>query len=119
MQGTNVIIGKDVIPLKEGYQIKIYHDETKGRLNSEANVINPWSKTNSFIMTKWGLKNDSLQNSPEEDIMKRIDNAAAVILNNPSLKDKLETKEHVLTAINSLSDPNRVSYMNKYQDILQ
>ncbi|WP_218951293.1 putative mucin/carbohydrate-binding domain-containing protein [Bacillus sp. AR2-1] len=122
MQGTNVMIGKDVIPLKEGYQIKIYHDETKKRLTSESELINSSIKTNSFIMTKWGLKNDSLQNKPEEDLMKRIDNAATVILNNPSLKDspvqQLETKKHLWSAINGLPDPYKVSYMNKYQDIL-
>ncbi|PHD58998.1 putative mucin/carbohydrate-binding domain-containing protein [Bacillus wiedmannii] len=123
MEGTNVTMGTDVIPLKEGYQIKVYHDETKSRLNSKANIINPSSKTNSFTMTKWGLKNSSLQNNPEEDLMKRIDNAAAVILNNPSLKDipvqQLETKKHLWTAINILPDPYRGNYMDKYQNILQ
>ena len=29
MEGTNVTIVKDTIPLKEGYKIKIYHDEIK------------------------------------------------------------------------------------------
>ena len=29
MEGTNVTIVKDIIPLKEGYRIKIYHDEIK------------------------------------------------------------------------------------------
>ena len=29
IEGTNVMIVKDTIPLKEGYKIKIYHDEIK------------------------------------------------------------------------------------------
>ncbi len=33
MEGTNVTIVKDTIPLKEGYKIKIYHDEIKKTIN--------------------------------------------------------------------------------------
>ncbi|MEV3591656.1 putative mucin/carbohydrate-binding domain-containing protein, partial [Paenibacillus larvae] len=50
--GTNVSIGQDTIPLKEGYTIKIYHAETRTRLKSpDFNLINSKSNDNMFIMT--------------------------------------------------------------------
>ncbi|MEV2770450.1 putative mucin/carbohydrate-binding domain-containing protein, partial [Paenibacillus larvae] len=58
IQGTNVSIGQDTIPLKEGYTIKIYHAETRTRLKSpDFNLINSKSNDNMFIMTKNGLIN--------------------------------------------------------------
>lgn len=86
MEGTNVTIVKDIIPLKEGYRIKIYHDEIKKRLTSKATIINPMNKTNEFIITKWGLKNTSLQNNPEENLIQRIDEEMEAIIGNQFLK---------------------------------
>lgn len=122
IEGTNVTIVKDTIPLKEGYKIKIYHDEIKKRLTSKATIINPMNKTNEFIMTKWGLKNTSLQNNPEENLMQRIDEEMEAIIENPVLKEipmqKLEMKKNVWLAINMLSEPQKITYMEKYKDSL-
>lgn len=122
IEGTNVMIVKDTIPLKEGYKIKIYHDEIKKRLTSKATIINPMNKTNEFIMTKWGLKNTSLKNNPEENLMQRIDEEMEAIIENPVLKEipmqKLEMKKNVWMAINMLSEPQKITYMNKYKDSL-
>ncbi|MDA1653936.1 MULTISPECIES: putative mucin/carbohydrate-binding domain-containing protein [Bacillus cereus group] len=122
IEGTNVMIVKDTIPLKEGYKIKIYHDEIKKRLTSKATIINPMNKTNEFIMTKWGLKNTSLQNNPEENLMQRIDEEMEAIIENPVLKEipmqKLEMKKNVWLAINMLSEPQKIMYMEKYKDSL-
>ena len=122
MEGTNVTIIKDTIPLKEGYKIKIYHDEIKKRLTSKATIINPMNKTNEFIMTKWGLKNTYLKNNPEENLMKRIDEEMEEIISNPVLKEipmqKLEMKKNVWMAINMLSEPQKITYINKYKDSL-
>ncbi|MEH7815445.1 putative mucin/carbohydrate-binding domain-containing protein, partial [Bacillus toyonensis] len=122
MEGTNVTIVKDTVPLKEGYRIKIYHDEIKKRLTSKATIMNPMNKTNEFIMTKWGLKNTYLQNNPEENLMQRIDEEMEAIISNPVLKEipmqKLEMKKNVWMAINMLSEPQKILYMNKYKDSL-
>lgn len=122
MEGTNVTVVKDIIPLKEGYRIKIYHDEVKKRLTSKATIINPMNKTNEIIMTKWGLKNTYLKNNPEENLMKRIDEEMEVIISNPLLKEipmqKLEMKKNVWMAINMLSEPQKITYINKYKDSL-
>ncbi|MET3201053.1 UNVERIFIED_ORG: hypothetical protein ABID75_003893 [Bacillus proteolyticus] len=122
MEGTNVTIVKDIIPLKEGYRIKIYHDEIKKRLTSKATIINPMNKTNEFIITKWGLKNTSLQNNPEENLIQRIDEEMEAIIGNQFLKEipmqKLEMKKNVWMAINMLSEPQKITYMNKYKDSL-
>lgn len=122
MEGTNVTVVKDIIPLKEGYRIKIYHDEVKKRLTSKAAIINPMNKTNEFIMTKWGLKNTYLQNNPERNLIQRIDEEMEAIIGNPFLKEipmqKLEMKKNVWMAINMLSEPQKITYMNKYKDSL-
>ncbi|MFB4337784.1 putative mucin/carbohydrate-binding domain-containing protein [Bacillus sp. BR_16] len=122
MEGTNVTIVKDTIPLKEGYKIKIYHDEIKKRLTSTATIINPMNKTNEFIMTKWGLKNTYLKNNPEENLMQRIDEEMEGIISNPVLKEipmqKLEMKKNAWMAINMLSEPQKITYINKYKDSL-
>ncbi|MCU5473486.1 putative mucin/carbohydrate-binding domain-containing protein [Bacillus paranthracis] len=122
MEGTNVTIVKDIIPLKEGYRIKIYHDEIKKRLTSKAAIINPMNKTNEFIMTKWGFKNTFLQNNPEENLMQRIDEEMEAIIGNAFLTEipmqKLEMKKNVWMAINMLSEPQKITYMNKYKDSL-
>ncbi|HDR8502781.1 TPA: enhancin, partial [Bacillus cereus] len=75
-----------------------------------------------FIMTKWGLKNTYLKNNPEENLMKRIDEEMEEIISNPVLKEipmqKLEMKKNVWMAINMLSEPQKITYMNKYKDSL-
>ncbi|HDR4110464.1 TPA: enhancin, partial [Bacillus anthracis] len=74
------------------------------------------------IMTKWGLKNTYLKNNPEENLMKRIDEEMEVIISNPLLKEipmqKLEMKKNVWMAINMLSEPQKITYINKYKDSL-
>ncbi|MFH4333915.1 hypothetical protein WAJ64_23715, partial [Acinetobacter baumannii] len=69
-------------------------------------------------MTKWGLKNTYLKNNPEENLMKRIDEEMEEIISNPVLKEipmqKLEMKKNVWMAINMLSDPQKITYINKY-----
>ena len=54
------------------------------------------NKTNEFIITKWGLKNTSLQNNPEENLIQRIDEEMEAIIGNQFLKEipmqKLEMK---------------------------
>ncbi|QHZ52998.1 putative mucin/carbohydrate-binding domain-containing protein [Paenibacillus larvae] len=58
IEGTNVPTGQEIIPLKEGYTIKIFHAETENRLISDdSNLINPKSNENTLIMTRYGLKN--------------------------------------------------------------
>ncbi|HDZ1872730.1 TPA: enhancin, partial [Bacillus anthracis] len=70
----------------------------------------------------WGLKNTYLKNNPEENLMKRIDEEMEVIISNPLLKEipmqKLEMKKNVWMAINMLSEPQKITYINKYKDSL-
>ncbi|HDR8341492.1 TPA: enhancin, partial [Bacillus cereus] len=82
----------------------------------------PMNKMNEFIITKWGLKNTSLQNNPEENLIQRIDEEMEAIIGNQFLKEipmqKLEMKKNVWMAINMLSEPQKITYMNKYKDSL-
>ena len=45
------------------------------------------NKTNEFIITKLGLKNTSLQNNPEENLIQRIDEEMEAIIGNQFLKE--------------------------------
>ncbi|MEB8703575.1 hypothetical protein P4H21_22825, partial [Bacillus cereus] len=67
-------------------------------------------------------KNTYLKNNPEENLMKRIDEEMEEIISNPVLKEipmqKLEMKKNVWMAINMLSEPQKITYMNKYKDSL-
>ncbi len=69
------------------------------------------NKTNEFIITKLGLKNTSLQNNPEENLIQRIDEEMEAIIGNQFLKEipmqKLEMKKNVWMAINMLSEPQK------------
>ncbi len=69
------------------------------------------NKMNEFIITKWGLKNTSLQNNPEENLIQRIDEEMEAIIGNQFLKEipmqKLEMKKNVWMAINMLSEPQK------------
>lgn len=121
VQGTNAVTGKDTIPLEIGYKITIYHDEVKRRLTNQEKLIDSKNKTNTFIMTKWGLKNITLQNNSEEDLMKKINDRAQEILNNPDLMLLKQSmlKSQLWVAINSLTEPYRTDYLNKYQEIFE
>ncbi|WP_371411522.1 putative mucin/carbohydrate-binding domain-containing protein [Bacillus toyonensis] len=118
--GTNVVTGKDTIPFEIGYKITIYHDEVdKNRLINSEKLIDSKNKTYTFIMTKWGLKNITLDNNTEENIMKKIDARAKEILHNQDLMSmkQSEIKNHLWIAIDSLTEPYRTNYFNKYQEI--
>ncbi|HGH7188784.1 TPA: hypothetical protein ACJMKN_005585, partial [Bacillus cereus] len=57
-----------------------------------------------------------------ENLMKRIDEEMEEIISNPVLKEipmqKLEMKKNVWMAINMLSEPQKITYINKYKDSL-
>ena len=50
------------------------------------------NKTNEFIITKLGLKNTSLQNNPEENLIQRIDEEMEAIIGNQFLKRDTNAK---------------------------
>ncbi|MES9702276.1 hypothetical protein ABWK26_04860, partial [Bacillus toyonensis] len=56
------------------------------------------------------------------NIMQRIDEEMEAIISNHVLKEipmqKLEMKKNVWMAINMLSEPQKILYMNKYKDSL-
>ncbi|WP_339099607.1 hypothetical protein IGL98_001118 [Enterococcus sp. DIV0840] len=71
VQGTNAEAKTDNIPLSEGDKIEIFHDETKNRLTSSEKIINPANKTNTWIVTKKGLKNEELSDTPEDNLIRK------------------------------------------------
>ncbi|WP_419538793.1 putative mucin/carbohydrate-binding domain-containing protein [Paenibacillus larvae] len=122
IEGTNVPTGQEDIPLKEAYTIKIFHAETGNRLKSDdSNLINTKSNENTFVVTKYGLENTSLKNNAEDDLLKKIDQAAERILANKEILESAvsEMKDQLWVAIQSLSNNNREIYLEKYQSIFK
>ncbi|MCY9502969.1 putative mucin/carbohydrate-binding domain-containing protein, partial [Paenibacillus larvae] len=122
IEGTNVPTGQKDIPLKEAYTIKIFHAETGNRLKSDdSNLINTKSNENTFVVTKYGLENTSLKNNAEDDLLKKIDQAAERILANKEILESAvsEMKDQLWVAIQSLSNNNREIYLEKYQSIFK
>lgn len=118
VQGTEMKLSSDIIPLDFGDQIDIYHAETKNRLTSAENIIDATKNKNSLVVTKNGLKNLALSNDPEQDLIKKIDTSAAFILQNEALKDmrvyQSSHKKNLFLAIQSLSEPLNSQYLEKY-----
>ncbi|MCY9510284.1 enhancin, partial [Paenibacillus larvae] len=102
--------------------IKIFHAETGNRLKSDdSNLINTKSNENTFVVTKYGLENTSLKNNAEDDLLKKIDQAAERILANKEILESAvsEMKDQLWVAIQSLSNNNREIYLEKYQSIFK
>lgn len=119
MEGTETKVGKDSFPFKEGDIVEIYHAETKNRLRSSESIIDKATKTNTLVMTKWGLRNKTLANDPQEDLIVKIKAEGTRLLNDADLKDvpfaESEAKKQLLQAIQLLDEPNRTVYLDNYQ----
>ncbi|MCY7478461.1 hypothetical protein [Paenibacillus larvae] len=84
-------------------------------------MINTKSNENTFVVTKYGLENTSLKNNAEDDLLKKIDQAAERILANKEILESAvsEMKDQLWVAIQSLSNNNREIYLEKYQSIFK
>lgn len=119
IEGTNESIRKETIDFKEGYTLTVFHEEASERLLAPGNLINKNTQTNTFTLTKQGLKNTTFQHNPEIYLMEKIDQMAALILSNTSLEPfpHSTSKYQLWLAISVLSAPNKEEYLNKYKEI--
>ncbi|MBC1935857.1 enhancin [Listeria grandensis] len=119
IQGTNALVGLDTFPLKEGYKVKIFHAEPKNRLKSNEDILDYMQNENNFIMTKWGLQNIDLVNNAEANLIQKIEQQGNQILADPQLlyNPHSAIKSQLWVAIASLSEPNRMKYLNQYAPI--
>lgn len=118
--GTNAILENSSQTLKEGYKIRVYHCEPsrlKIRDNKTALTNN---KTNTLVVTSQGLKNESLNQNPNQELAGRIDSFAAKINveNLMAKSDCAESKIELKLAIDALTEPLKSEMLIKYKDLL-
>jgi len=122
IEGTNAVVGTDKIMLLEGDFIEIYHAEPKWRLVSSEEIIDNTKNTNSWILTKFGLQNQDLKNDPQQDLIKKIEKYGAVLSQQPDAYlvplEKSLNKKQLFCAIQSLDEPYKSQYMDKFSLLL-
>lgn len=120
MEGTDVTKEKLELPLKEGYQIKIYHAETSNRLTATTDsLIDKSSKTNVLVVNNGHLVNQKGMPATAvavDKIIAAVDNlkkdpAISVIKESPE-------KNQIVVAILFLPEAERDTLLEKYQDFL-
>jgi hypothetical protein len=120
IEGTNVTTETNSIPLREGYQIVIYHAETKGRLSaSDDQLIDKTVTTNHLQVQNGALVNQNGLPGTVASVTK-IQAAIDQLLADTEL-GKLTTsseKNHILVAILSLPEAARDQFLIDYQDLL-
>lgn len=121
INGTNATVGVDEIPLHEGEFISIYHAETNNRLWSAEDIINKYSNTNAFLVTKYGLQNILLSRDPQQELIKKIDTEGSILIEQektipiPYLQSS--DKKELYAAIQLVDEPYKTQYMSKYSSL--
>ncbi|WP_143140039.1 putative mucin/carbohydrate-binding domain-containing protein, partial [Enterococcus haemoperoxidus] len=123
IEGTNATLATDKIPLSQGDRIEIYHAETKNRLRSVENVIDKTQKTNRWIMTRWGLQNESLKNDPQQNLINKIEAEGVRLLkdeasNSVPLAESV-TRKQLLAAVQLLEEPYKTEFMDKFSSLFK
>ncbi len=122
LEGTNSPVETREFPMKEGYLIEIYHSETSTRLKSNENIIDNTQNTNTWVMTKWGLVNQQLNNNAENDFEKQLTNLGNLLLKEEALKEASislsDEKKSFIMGVNSLEEPAKSEFLQKYAALL-
>ncbi|WP_088825587.1 putative mucin/carbohydrate-binding domain-containing protein [Listeria goaensis] len=121
INGTNASTGIDEFAFREGDRVEVYHAETAGRLVSKESIVDSSRSDNVWVMTKWGLKNQQLQNNAEQDFQKKVVAIGDALLKDETMKaaplSLVEGKKHLLVAIQSLTEPAKTEYLQKYKNL--
>lgn len=120
MEGTNVEKEKITLPLKVGYQLKLFHDETSKRLFSETDgLIDKTSKTNILLAKNGYLVNIKAKDDTTSSINKII---AAIdeLKQDPTIANIKSSpeKDQIIVAILTLPEDVRDPLLAEYQDFL-
>lgn len=118
VEGTNAEVGTDKIKLEESDVVEIFHAETKGRLTCLENIIDKTKNTNSWVVTKFGLQNQTLKNDSQQDLIRKIDERGNVLLQQEELYpisfELSSEKKQLFHAIQVLDEPYKAQYMDKF-----
>ncbi|MBC1398856.1 putative mucin/carbohydrate-binding domain-containing protein [Listeria fleischmannii] len=122
IEGTNAPVETKGVPIKEGYQVEIYHREAGSRLKSTENIVDSSRNTNTWVMTKWGLVNQQLKNDAKSEFEKQLRDLGDMLLGETSLKEApislSDEKKSFLVGIQSLEEPSKSAFMQKYATLL-
>lgn len=118
VNGTGAAVGTDNPTLQVGDTVIIFHAETKNRLVSSEPVIDRTNNTNNWTVTEFGLKNQSLKNDPEQDLIKKINKEGNILLEQqvayPIPLEISARKKQLFQAIQKLQEPHRQVYLTKF-----
>lgn len=121
MEGTDAVLEKSEVPLKEGYKIKLYHAETTNRLTADTkSLIDPTLKNNVLLVKNGYLVNENRAPGivlAKEKITSAIDIIKsdaewASVENNPE-------KMQIIVAILFLPEVERNNLLELHQDFLE
>lgn len=105
------------VPMREGFLIKIFHLEAPARLISPDGIaysgVNRTTET--FLVTRYGLKNLALGNNPLYIFLQKLYENAGDLRGSSIGSD---TVRHVLIGARSLPQPYRTQFVMKYNRIM-
>lgn len=117
---SKLTLGLDETTIKEGYQIRVFHDNPGLLAIDNLTIANPSIKTHTFVVTKLGLQQKDATTNMQTAVGNIIDKAAKELQANESMLKSpyVEAKDDLLLAIQLLDNPMKSSLLNKYKDIL-
>jgi len=112
----------DIIQFEYGYEIIIYHAETKNRLKSIENsgdIINSKTNTNALLILRQGVVNKSIGDFTHEMLMRRLESESSFLRSNSLFfKNSIIVKDNIGIAINNTKPEVRDELLKKYHDCL-
>ncbi|MBC1458140.1 immunoglobulin-like domain-containing protein [Listeria newyorkensis] len=117
---STLSIGLDETTIKDGYHIRIFHDNPSLLSIDNMTITGPSAKTHTFIVTKLGLQQKDSAFDMKASLATVIDKAAKEIQDNTTMLTSpyVEAKDDLLLAIQLLDNPAKSFLLDKYKDIL-
>ncbi|XP_026319792.1 uncharacterized protein LOC113230198 [Hyposmocoma kahamanoa] len=116
VEGETVPIFHEV-PMREGFQIKIFHAEASARLLSPDGIthLGVNRTTHRFLVTRYGLMNLALGNNPLYTFLQKLYQYSG---NLQGAFFGSDNGRHVIVGVRSLPQPYRTEYVMKYSTIM-
>lgn len=123
IEGTGVTKGNETFALNPGDTLEIYHAETKNRLTSTDNIVDKTNNMNKWTVTKFGLKNNALNNDPQQILINKISSQCSQLMNQQDQQNiplaQSPVKKALLADINLLDEPYQSTYKQMYALLFQ
>lgn len=105
------------VPMREGFIIKVFHLEAPARLICPDGIAHTGVNrtTHRFLVTRYGLKNLAIGNSPLLTFMQKLNQHVGDLRGSLTGSDMVR---HVLVGARSLPQPYRTQFVMKYNTIM-